>query len=146
MITNIKETIDNLESLLSELKQEYAKETERIYRESSHKSFKKGDWVYNGERYGKVFWVANDACNLSEEDGYVGIDLYSGTRGFYTGKRDDWNLMSEEDVHYLTAEHDIRLTGEEIQVVSNILLYSSSNIGNEVAKTLKAIGHFSLVK
>ena len=144
MITNLKEQIYNLESLLSELKKEYEEETERIYRETPHKSFKKGDWVCNGERYGKVFWVENAACNLKEEDGYVGIDLYSGSRGFYTGKRDDWSLMSEDDVHYLTTEHDIRLTGEEIQVVSNLLLYSCSNIGNEVSKKLQKIGNFSL--
>lgn len=147
MIENLKESIEKMEQILSEMKEEYKKEAEREYRTSGHKSFNVGDWICKNKDWGKVGWTENKCCNLPEEAGYVGIDLYSGSRGFLTCKRDNWSLMSEEDLLYLTKTYKVRLTGEEIQeVLSMFSRCCTSLLGDKIREKLKSIGEFSFNK
>ena len=141
---DLERTIERMENILKDLKAELAKESERIYRTSPHKTFRKGDWIYRGKEWGKVYWVENECINLLEEDGYAGIDLYSGTRGLYVGKRDEWNLMNDTDIEYLNSEHKIYLTGEDIQLILRKL--GGSLEDDEIRKKLKKIEEFSFNK
>lgn len=141
------ENIDAMEKILSEMKKEYKKESEQEYRASPHKSFKVGDWVQRNKEFGKVRWIKNEGLNLKEEDGYVGIELYSGTRGFSVGRRDDWDIMSDKDVEYLTNVHEVKLTGEEICELHYLLRCCNwSKVKEEVRKKIELVGDFSLFK
>lgn len=47
------------------------------------RKFKVGDVVkVDADSIGIVGWTENKCANLSEEDGYLGIDLLTGSRGF----------------------------------------------------------------
>lgn len=138
---SLEKTIAKVENILKDLKEELVQESERIYRNSPHKPFKKGDWIYKNNEWGKVYWVENECINILEDDGYAGIDLYSGTRGLKVCKRDDWNPMIDIDVEYLNNVHKIYLTGEAIQVILKKL--GGSLFEDEIRKQLKKVGNFS---
>ena len=82
--------------------------------------------------------------NYPEKDGYAGISLYSGCRGFSVCRRDEWSPMSEDDKEYLTKVHNVRLTGEELQEIISMFCRNNTTVfGDEIRKHLKSIGMFS---
>ena len=54
------------------------------------RKFKVGDVVkVDEDSIGTVGWTENKCANLSEEDGYLGIDLLTGSRGFRAPVKED---------------------------------------------------------
>ena len=141
---DLSKAIERLENSLKELKNQVAVVSEEKYRNSPHKTFEKGNWVCNDEEWGQVEWVENDCINMPESDGYMGISLYSGSRGFKVCRRDDWELMSKEDVNYLVDFHSVIITGAEIQELVNTLEYKSRSISQDrLLKKLIKVGRFT---
>lgn len=147
--TELGKQIQELQNLLTKMKEDYAREQEQKYRQSKHKIFNIGDWVCKNDEWGKVCWIENEACHLPEEAGYMGFDKYSGFRGFGVTRRDDYSAMSEEDVNYLKTSHQVNLTGEEIQELLYILCVDynrTSHLTDNIGAKLKLIGKFSFNK
>jgi len=131
--------IREVEEFLNQLKKQRKEELELQYINSPHKKFDVGDWVFKGNEFGQIRWVENKNANIKETDGYAGISLYSGSRGFYVGKRDEWFIMSPSDKEYLTTMHNVPLTGEDIL---KIISYCQND--DYLVKLLKDIGNFSI--
>lgn len=143
----LKASIEKMESLLKEMRADFEKAEEKEYRESPHKTFKKGDWVRKGEEWGKVYWVENQGINCGENDGYMGIDLHSGSRGFSVCRRDDYEKLQDADIRYLVSSHRMSFTGEEIQEMISALSRTCGNaLADSVRLKLKEIGIFEFNK
>ena len=143
----LKASIEKMESLLKEMRADFEKAEEKEYREAPHKTFKKGDWVRKGKEWGKVYWVENQGINCGENDGYMGIDLHSGSRGFRVCRRDDYEILQDADVRYLVSSHRMSFTGEEIQEMISALSRTCGNVlADSVRIRLKEIGNFEFNK
>ena len=143
----LKASIEKMECLLKEMKADFEKAEEKEYREAAHKTFKKGDWVRKGEEWGKVCWVENKGINCGENDGYMGINLHSGSRGFKVCRRDDYEILQDADVRYLVSSHRMSFTGEEIQEMISALSWTCGNVlSDSVRIRLKEIGNFEFNK
>lgn len=107
--------IEQLEKNLSELKKAYEVHEKLEYERLPHKIFEKGDIVKSGDKVGIVGWTENKAIHITEDRGYMGVSLISGTRGFLAPtRRNDWELVDDP---YYKSIYDIKivLTGLEIE-------------------------------
>lgn len=111
----MKKEIEQLESILAELKREYEIQERLNYENATHKAFKEGDIVKKGDQVGIVGWVENMAINCPEKSGFMGVSLITGSRGFMApARRDEWELVI--DPYYKNSfEVKIELTGLEIE-------------------------------
>nr|WP_308571058.1 hypothetical protein [uncultured Prevotella sp.] len=129
--------IEQMEKALKALKEAKAREERLAYERKPHRGYKEGDLVCKGKEWGRIGWVDNQ--------GYCGIAIKSGSRGFRVSCRiDEWTPMDEGDKDYLTQKFKVELTGEEIQELLYKLSVSNwSKMADEVRKKLEKIGRFS---
>lgn len=123
----MEKEIQELEEKLAALKSAFNLAQKKAYEAKPHKDFKIGDLVTNGRNMGTVAWTENKNCGYPESDGYMGIDLISGTRGFSApARRDEYELVTDP---YFKEFHDIHisLTGLEIEELKYSLGPSNAN-------------------
>jgi len=116
---------DELRKEIDKLENEYKKTQTELYEKQEHKKFKVGDWVKGNGKIGIVGWIENKGMDISESDGYFGLDVKNGSLGFTAPcKRNEYELLSINEFKYYKHIHKICLefTGEEI----DRLLYTLS--------------------
>jgi len=113
----MEEIFQKLRDAIDKLEEEYKRKQIEEYKKTPHIQFKTGDIVTNGEIIGRVVWTENPALNISEEEGFMGVDILNGDLGFLGPcKRNDFRLVSRDTLKLLMQPHDIfiELTGEQI--------------------------------
>lgn len=118
----MKEQIDKLRKYLDELEKTWEKQQADAYKKQPHKSFSVGQWVTDGTYIGVVAWVDNPALNIEEGNGYFGLDIRNGARGFRAPcKRDEFELLKGKELSYWADNHDVSLTlnGDELEYLIN---------------------------
>ena len=133
----MEQLIKDLKHQVEKLEKQYVLTKRKEYEAQKHKTFYVGDWVTNGTDVGVVGWVENKAMDISESDGYFGLDIKNGSLGFRAPcKRDEYELLDENKAEYyiqIQAIH-IAITGEEID---SILYGLQSHHGINLIKALK---------
>ena len=92
----MKEQILKLEAELKALKDVYEYEQKKMYENSKHKHFEKGDIVTNGDKIVIVEWTENKGIGCDYEKGYFGGSIINGRRSFGTFKRDEFEIVADE--------------------------------------------------
>lgn len=96
---------------LKEMEDQIDRAEKHDYEKSSHKSFKIGDIVTNGNHIGKVKWIENLNIDLREHQGWMGIDLLNGTRDFLSGvARNDYSLVNKELLDFYKQGHTVTIS------------------------------------
>ena len=132
----MKELITELEEKIKQLKKAHEEEEKSKYKQQPHKDFSKGDIVSNGTVIGVVEWTENKGCNCPHEDGYMGINIINGNRGFSAfEKRDEYEKVNDP---YYTDFHKMifHLTGLEIEELKYSLGPSNCNPNKTKSKIL----------
>lgn len=138
----MQEIIDQLKKNLKELEEQHAVKEYEDYKKQIHKSFKVGEYVRKGQQIGKVYWVENKAMNCVESDGFMAVDLMTGTRGLACfEKRNEWQLVSAEEKNYYDTAHilNIQLTGEQIEDIKYYLNLSNGRSTPNIVNFLEQI-------
>ena len=128
-MNTIKDAINVLKTELSEIEKEFERVEREIYKAKPHKRFHVGQWVKKGEEVGIVGWIRNENCNISEDDGYFGLDIKTLNRGFRAPCRtDDYEPLNDSELAYFTQTKPVTfiVTGEDIEWLRNRLAYSNS--------------------
>ena len=126
----MEKEIKELKEKVKQLEEEYSRQKKTEYESKEHKLFNKGDFVTNGTDIGVVAWVENNACGITEKDGYFGLDIKTGNLGFRAPcKRDDFWLIPCRAYRYYTETHSINLlmTGEDIDRLMFRLRHNNDN-------------------
>lgn len=103
--------------------------------------FQVGDFVKteNGE-IGIVGWIENKCMNLKVEDGYIGVDLRTGSKGFLAPVKADKCVASSLDELLKTLEREKKELKESLrQNQLNKKLFDEKCKENDLLKQLLAI-------
>lgn len=113
-----KQDLTNLSELINLKIKEFDDKERLEYEAKSHKSFKKGDWVTNGDNVGTVMWVENLSMGLPERKGYFGLSIKNNNGGFVGPlRRDDYKHLNDDERSYYKNSQTLNIcvTGEEIE-------------------------------
>lgn len=140
MSKDIKDAIDALESDLRSLKKAYEDLKREVYEGGDHKVFAPGDWVKQDRRIGVVEWVENKGLGITPDMGYCGISIRTGTGGFMPScKRNDWDLVQDEELEYLITEKNITLLLTGGEMLTLIMALKWANANDVTKKALNAL-------
>ncbi len=130
------ELIKQLEENLAELKKAVELKEALEYKAKEHKTFLEGDYVTNGDIIGIVGWTENQAMNIKESDGFMGVMIINKNGGFMGPcKRDEFELLDIKLTDYYQNTHVIsfRCDGRSIDKFLNTIHYHVNSFEGQSA-------------
>ena len=132
------EIIRELRLKLDALEKEANRLEDELYRSKPHQRFHIGQWVRRRgdiNEIGVVAWTSNGHLNInSENDGFFGLDIKTGNRGFRAPCRiDDYAPLNEEEVAYFTRDQKVEMvmSGEDIEWLKSVLRNQNTSTSME---------------